>query len=232
MTTAHAHNLTAKRLDYDAEIADVDRQIEELKPQLQSALDAWLDATAPWVGERWQETLEIAIAYSPDAVKALGDERRKALKERTTSMIEAPRPYVQKRLVEDRPEAWPHLRDAPQQTDIGEHFMTKSDRVGGKILQTLPDGPAAAVQSVLSDMADLLEQEGFNLATFLPGSPRSRSQRPRVAESASLDWSEGMMRAMNDYGQLTNAYLGALKQRQAVEAQKARSEAEELWGNA
>ena len=199
---------------------------------MQDALAAWLDATAPWVAERWEETLEAAIAFNPDAVKALGDEKRKALKERTASMIDTPRPYVEKRLVEDRPEAWPHLRDGDARWDAGESFTTKSDRMGGKTVQTLPNGVSSMLESVLSDMADLLEEEGFNLVRFLPGSPRSRAQRPRVVESASLDWSEEMMRTMDAYGQLTAAYAAALKEREKVQAQKARSEAEELWGSA
>jgi hypothetical protein len=37
---------------------------------------------------------------------------------------------------------------------------------------------------------------------------------------------------MDAYGQLTIAYLAALKQREKAQAQKDRSEAEELWGNA
>jgi hypothetical protein len=219
-------------VDYDAELAKVDEYIEALVPQLRDALDAWLDATAPWVAERWRETLDTAIVYSPDAVKALGDEKRKALKERTTAMIEAPRPYLEKQLVEDHPEAWPHLRASAVRSDADESFMTRSDRVGGKTLQTIPSGVSSMLDSVLSDIADLLELEGFNLARFLPGSPRSRSQRPRVAESLSLDWSNAMMHTMDAYGQLTMAYATALKERETVQSQKDRSEAEELWGSA
>jgi hypothetical protein len=219
-------------VDYDAEISKVDEYVEELKPQLNDALAAWLEATAPWVAERWRETLETAIVYSPDAVKALGDEKRKALKERTTSMIDNPRPYVEKRLVEDHPDAWPHLRDSAARRDTDESFITRTDRVGGKNLQTIPDGISSMLNSLLSDMADLLEEEGFNLTRFLPGSPRSRSQRPRVAEGLSLDWSDAMMRRMDTYGQLTMAYAAARKERATVQAQKDRSEAEELWGSA
>jgi hypothetical protein len=218
--------------DYNAEIAQIECDVKALRPQLEHALSAWLDATAPWVAERWRETLEAAIAYNPDGVKALGDEKRRALKERTTAMIDTPRPHLEKRLVEDRPEAWPHLRDAGARWDASESFTTQSDRVGGRILQTIPSGVSSVLDSVLSDMADLLEEEGFNLVRFLPGSARSRAQRPRVVESASLDWSEEMMHTMDAYGQLTITYVAALKELEKVRAQQARSEAEELWGNA
>ncbi len=218
--------------EYDAEIAKVEEDIEALKPQMQDALAAWLDATAPWVAERWEETLETAIAYNPDAVKTLGDEKRKALKGRTTAMIDTPRPHVERRLVGDRPEAWPHLRDSGAPSDANETFLTKSERAGGKISQTIPSGVSSMLGSVLSDMADLLEQEGFNLVRFLPGSALSRSQRPRVAAGPSLAWSEEMMETMDAYGQLSIAYLAALNERERVHAQRERSEAEELWGNA
>jgi hypothetical protein len=218
--------------EYDLEIAKADKNIDALKPQMRDALTAWLDTAAPWVAERWEETLETAIAYNPDAVKALGNEKRKALKERTTTMIETVRSHVEERLVEDHPEAWPHIRDSDAPWDASENFITKADRVGSKISQTIPSGVSSMLGSVLSEMADLLEQEGFSLARFLPGSALSRSQKPRVAAGPSLAWSDQMMRSMDAYGQLTIAYLAALKQREKVQAQKDRSEAEELWGNA
>lgn len=231
-TTTPARKLHAMTPDYDAAIAKVEQNIEELKPQMRDALAAWLDATAPWVAERWKETLEAAVAYNPDAVKELGDERRKELKDRTTAMVESPRPHVEQQLVEDHPDAWPHLRDAAARGDASESFITKTERVGNRSSQTVPSGVSAMLGSVLSDMADLLEREGFNLAKLLPGSPLSRSQKPRVAEGTSLTWSAEMMQTMNAYGQLTLAYLGALTERDEIQAQKDRSEAEELWSNA
>lgn len=220
------------RPEYDAEIANAEKDIDDLKPQMRGALSAWLEATAPWVAERWEETLETAIAYNPDAVKALGDEKRKELKQRTTTMIDTPRPHVEKRLVDDRPEAWPHLRESGEPWDANESFMTKTDRVGSRISQTIPESVSSMLGNVLSDMADLLEQEGFNLVRFLPGSAVSRSQKPRVAAGPSLAWSDEMMRTMDAYGQLTIAYVAALTERERVYAQRERSEAEELWGNA
>jgi hypothetical protein len=218
--------------DYDAQIARVEAEIEALKPRVREALDAWLDATAPWVGERWQETLEAGIAYNPGAVKALGDEKRKALKEQTTAMIETPREHIEQRLVGDHPEAWPHLREGATASDPYENFITKSDRVGGKTVQTVPNGVSSMLEGVLSDMADLLEAEGFSIVSFIPGSSRSRAQRARVAPGQSLEWSDAMMSTMTVYGQLVDAYAATLKERETVEAQKARSEAEELWGKA
>lgn len=218
--------------EYDEGIAKAETAIEELKPQMADALTAWLDATAPWVAERWEDTLETAIAYNPDVVKALGDERRKALKERTTRMISSPRPHLEKRLVEERPEAWPHLRGDADPWDGNESFLTKSDRLGGKISQTIPSSLSPMLGNVLSDMADLLEQEGFSLVRFLPGSAHSRAQRPRVTAGPSLAWSEDMMHTMDAYGELTIAYVAAVKAREEVHARKERSEAEELWGRA
>jgi hypothetical protein len=216
--------------DYDEDIAKVERDIEALKPRLGDALAAWLDATAPWVGERWQETLETAIAYNADAVKALGDERRKALKERTTAMIENPRPHIEKRLVAEHPEAWPHLRAPTDRREGSENFTTKTERVGSRTTQTIPSGVATMLESALSEMADILEAEGFNLTRFLPGSALSRSQRARVAAGPSLAWSNAMMRTMDAYGQLTITYLAALTRLEKAQAEKDRSEAVELWG--
>lgn len=231
-TTTRAHKVGIMKPEYDAQIAQAEKDIDALRPQMRDALTAWLDATAPWVAERWEETLEAAIAYNPETVKALGDEKRKALKERTTTMIDTPRPLVEKRLVEDRPEAWPHLRDRAAPRDANESFTTKTDRVGSKISQTIPGGVSSMVASVLSDMADVLEGEGFNFARLLPGSALSWSQKPRVPAGPSLAWSDAMMRTMNAYGQLTVAYVAALEELEKVHAQKERSEAEELWGNA
>jgi hypothetical protein len=232
VTTSLTRKLGAMKSEYDLEIAKAEENIDALKPQMSDALTAWLDATAPWVAERWEETLETAIAYNPDAVKALGDANRKALKERTTAMIDTVRPYLEQRLVQEHPEAWPHIRDSGLAWDASETFITKADRVGSKISQTIPEGVSSMLGGVLSEMADLLEQEGFNLARFLPGSALSRSQKPRVAAGPSLAWSEAMMRTMDAYGRLTDRYSAALDAREKIQAQKDRSEAEELWGNA
>lgn len=221
----------ARNTDYSAAIAKVDSEMEALKPQLQAALDAWLDAAAPWVAKRWEETLETAIAYNPDAVKELGDERRRALKERTTRMIDSPRPHLQRSLVEEQPEAWPHLRDPDARQETAEDFTTKTERLGNRISQTVPGRVSSKLETVLSEMADLLESEGFNLARFLPGSALSRSQRPRVAEGLSLAWSTEMMSTMDAYGRLAVAFGAACRRRESVQAQADRSEAEELWGN-
>jgi len=218
--------------EYDAEITKVEAKIEALRPQMRDALTAWLDATAPWVAERWAETLDTAIAYNPDVVKAMGAEKRKALKQRTTAMIETPRPHIEKRLVEDHPGAWPHLRESTAVWDATETFITKTDRVGSRLSQTIPGGVSSMLGDTLSDMADLLEREGFNISRFLPGSAHSRSQKPRVAPGPSADWSEAMMSTMTAYGQLTIEYTAALTERDKVQAQKDRSEAEELWGSA
>lgn len=229
---APAQTLASRKGNCDAAIAEIDENIMALRPQLENALAAWLDAAAPWVGERWAETLETAIAYNPNAVKDLDVERRKALKERTLAMIDNPRAPLEKRLVEDKPEAWPHLRGSSARPDADESFTTKSDRLGNRISQTVPDRVSSMLESVLSDMADLLESEGFNLARFLPGSALSRSQRPRVAEGVNLQWSSEMMRTMDVYGRLTVAYSDAFKRRDELQAQKDRSEAEDLWGKA
>lgn len=231
-TTTPAPKLEAIKSDYDAELAKAEKDIEALRPQMRDALNAWLDATAPWVAERWEETLDIAIAYNSDVVKALGDEKRKALKERTTTMIDTPRPHVEKRLVEDRPHAWPHLRDGAARRDATESFITKSDRVGRKISQTIPDSVSSMLASLLSDMADLLEQEGFELLRFLPGSASSNYQKPRVVAGPGLAWSEEMMHTMDAYGQLAIAYFAGLNARAQVHVQRERAEAQELWGNA
>jgi hypothetical protein len=232
-TTTPARKLEAMKSDYDAELAKAEKDIEALRPQMRDALNAWLDATAPWVAVRWGETLDTAIAYNPDVVKALGDEKRKALKERTATMIGTPRPHVEKRLVEDRPHAWPHLRDGAARRDATESFITRSDRVGGKISQTIPDSVSSMLGSLLSDMADLLEQEGFNLVRFLPGSASSRlSQKPRVAAGPGLAWSDAMMHTMAAYGRLAIAYFAGLNEREQIHVRRERAEAQELWGDA
>src|ERR1700693_4836173 len=67
-TTTPARKLEAMKSGYDAELAKAESNIEALRPKMRDALNAWLDATAPWVAERWEETLDTAIAYNPDVV--------------------------------------------------------------------------------------------------------------------------------------------------------------------
>ena len=169
--------------------------------------------------------------HTPTWSKLWGDEKRKALKEHTATMIDTPRPHVENRLVADCPHAWPHLRDGAARRDATESFITKGDQVGRKISQTIPDSVSSMLGSVLSDMADLLEPEG---SSFCGSFQAVRARIMRNPEWWQAQASRGLRDDAHD-GRLRAAghpYFAGLNEREQVHVQRERADAKELWGNA
>ena len=116
--------------DHDAEIAQAEHAAAELRPAMAAALERWLDATAPWVVAFWEVSVSRIVERNPDEIQALGDSGRKEVKAATERLIGGARRRLQERLVDERPEAWPHRGPRPSRMKLTS-------------MQALP-GPAAA----------------------------------------------------------------------------------------
>jgi hypothetical protein len=227
--------------EFDAEIAQAEQEAGALKPQMAGALAAWLDVAAPWAAEFWEKAVAKAVKESPDAVKALGEEGRKSVKTEATQFIDNARVYIQRRLVDEHQDQWPHLKP---QTDPRDEAFHKQGPTGafhamtyqgqpGEVLKSVPDLVAGPLNSILGDLAPIFVDHGFKLKDFKrdeygqgPGAHYVVDTWDRPA------WSYPMIDAMAAFGVLHDRYMEALERGSDVAAEKNRTEANDLWGKA
>jgi hypothetical protein len=222
--------------DFTAEIAEAEQRLEELKPQMADALTAWLDATAPWAADRWEATVSQTISDNPEAVIKLGDEGRKSVKTEAEEFIANARPHLQRKLVDEAHEAWPHLKPQTEPYDDsfgrgpGNPFSARVVTSGiTEPFQSLPDIVAIALSRVLGDIAQIFAPHGFKLRGYQSSGYGGKFHVDRYR---SIQWSDGMIATMAVYGDLHAQYVDLLTTIRNLRADKARTEAEDLWGTA
>jgi len=199
------------------------------------ALTAWLDATARWAAEFWERSVAEAVQEDPDAVMALGDDDRKAIKDDTASLIANARPHIQRRLVDDRTEDWPHLKP---QTDPGDDAFRPhgssgpfdaSNAKSSGIHKTVPEALAGRLNGVLGDVASVFAHHGFILPGFERGDPYGHKGLWHPYRQHKPEWSDEMVELMAAYGTLHRRYVTALAEGERISAEKKHSEAIDLW---
>jgi hypothetical protein len=224
--------------DFDAEIKEARAEIEQLKPQMAAALDAWLDTAAPWAADFWTRAVAAAVQASPAAVKGLGDAGRKSVKAETTAFIDNARPYLQRRLVDEQRDKWPHLK--PQTSSSDEYFRPNGPgsafsagirNVGGKQpYRSIPQLVDHRLSRVLGEIAQILAPHDFELSGFKSSGAYGGGWQ--VDPYDRRDWSDEMILAMGTYGELHKQYVAALRRIEETSAAKERAEASDLWGDA
>jgi hypothetical protein len=225
-------------MDFDGEVARARREAEALRPQMADALTAWLDATAPWAAEFWERAIAEAVHASPDAIVTLGDDERKAVKDDAASLIANARPHTQRRLVDDRPEDWPHLKP---QTDPSDRAFRPHGTIGpfdasttksSGVHKLVPEAVAGRLNGVLGDVASIFVNHGFMLTGFGRGDPYGHQGQWHPDHEHKPEWSDEMVEAMATYAKLHGRYVEALADGGRVSAEKKHSEATDLWDRA
>jgi hypothetical protein len=224
--------------DFGREIEHAERELSELRPQMADAVVAWLDVTAPWVAAFWENSVDAAVADNPDAVKALGDEGRKSVKAEATKFIENGRAFIGRRLVDERHDAWPHLKPQTDPRDEafrpngkGSIFSGRISQSGGTRRTFVPSLVDIALLRVLGEIASIFSPHGFTLNGF----DRSQGYGAgawSVGRWPKPEWTDEMVEKINIYGDLHEKYVETLSRIQSVTAEKEMTEATELWGDA
>ncbi len=221
--------------DFDGEIAQTRRAAETLRSQMADALTAWLDAAAPWAAHFWEGAIAEAVQEKPDVIVALGDDDRKAVKDDAASLITSARLHIQQRLVDHRPEDWPHLKP---QTDPGDRAFrphgtvgpfTASTTKGVGVHKVVPEAVAGRLNGVLGDVASVFMNHGFMLAGFERGDPYGHQGRWHPDRDHKPEWSDEMIEAMAAYAELHRRYVEALIDLARIGDEKKHSEATDLW---
>jgi hypothetical protein len=221
--------------DFDAEIARTDAEAETLRVHMSDALTAWLDATAQWAAAFWEGAIAETVHDQPGAVVALGGDVRTAVKEEATQLIANARPHVQRRLVDDRNEDWPHLKPQTDSHDPafrGEGASGPFDIGEARGQASAPEVVAGRLNGVLGDIASVFAHHGFSLKGFEHGDPFGHKGRWHPNREHRPQWSAGMAEAMAAYAELHRRYVAVLAEREELRREQQRSVASQLWSSA
>jgi hypothetical protein len=232
--TEEAHALR----DFDAELARTAGQAQVLKERMAEALTIWLDATAPWAIDFWHRSLTESVQEEADKVVALSEGARSAAKQDAAELIANARSHIERRLVLDRSEDWPHLKP---QTDPHDHAFRREgakglfdvlDTGGRGVGESAPEVVAGRLNGVLGDIASISARHGFELKGFGHGDPFGHKGRWHASREYAPAWSPQMVEAMSTYAMLHERYVAALVEAERISAEKRRSQANELWETA
>lgn len=219
--------------DYDAEIAHADQRLVELKPQMEAALSAWLDVTAPWAADFWDETVQAIVSRNPDVVMALSEDGRRSIKAEAAALSAKARVHLQRRLVEERQKDWPHLR--PVNLDAIGHVATPfaPNRYARDSGVFVPTELGATLNSVLADLGPIFEPHGFK--TY----PLSKSETAHYSGShwwlsskEAPEWTVEMSDRIKAYGALHQQWIDALVMKRDTIKEKTENTAANLWDQA
>ncbi len=199
------------------------------------ALTAWLDVTAPWAARFWERSIAESVQEEPGAVVALGDDLRKAVKEDAAELIANARSHIQRRLVDDRHEDWPHLK--PQLDSHDPAFRREGarglfDPRDARGAMSAPEVVAGRLNGVLGDIATVFAQRGLQLIGFERGDPFGHRGRWHPSGEHRPQWSQEMAHAIAVYAALHDRYVAVLAEREDVTREQQRFEASRLWETA
>lgn len=207
-------------------------EVETLREQMSDALSAWLDVTAPWAADFWERAIAESVKEEPDAVVALGEDARTAVKEDAAGLIANVRRHIQRRLVDDRNEDWPHLKP---QTDPHDRAFRPEGAKGpfdASVVRgeaSAPEVVAGRLNGVLGDIASVFTHHGFQLTGFEHGDPFGHKGRWHPNREHKPQWSEEMAEAMAAYAALHDLYVAVLAEQESVRREQQRFEASQLW---
>ena len=228
----HAPGAIRRDGDFDAEIAAANARAEALRGEMADALSAWLDATAPWAEAFWERSIAASVQEQPDAVVALDADARGLVKLHAEELIAHARSHIQRRLVDERTEDWPHLK--PQTDPDDRAFRHESSRgpfdlIGARGDDSAPEALAGRLNGVLGDIASVSGHDGFPLTGFTRGDPFGHSGRWHPDREHRPQWSPEMLVAIAKYASLHDRYVATLAEAQDLSAEQRRLEAARLW---
>lgn len=202
---------------------------------MSDALTVWLDVTSQWAAGFWEYSIGESVQGEPGAVVALGDDVRKAVQGEAAELIANVRPHIQRRLVDDRGEDWPHLK--PQTDSHDPAFRQEGTRgpfdAGDARGETsAPEVVAGRLNGVLGDIASVFGHHGFSLKGFEQGDPFGHRGRWHPDREHKPQWSQEMVEAMAAYAALHDGYVAVLAEQDDLRHAQQRFVASRLWETA
>jgi hypothetical protein len=217
--------------DFNAEIKQAEMGAEAQRPKMAAALESWLDATAPWAAEYWRAAArEIALANEV-ALNVLGADGVKSLKAEIDQLVAEVRPYLARRMVEEREGEWPHLltrmsgahRSKLQSGPslAGERFRSKGDSGPSRVSLPLGEVLTSALAEIFVPRG-LKQMAGFRVTTQTMSGTR---YEPELLPA----WTSPMLEAMATYSEHYKTCNTAYDRCEELVTEREQTTAAELW---
>jgi hypothetical protein len=217
--------------DFDTEIKQGEMEAEAQRPMMAAALDSWLDATAPWAADYWQAAARKIALANNETLNALGADGAKSLKAEIDQLIARARPYLTRRMVEERESDWPHLltrMSVERQSKLqrgpslaGETFRSNGDSGPNRV--SLPLGEVLA-----SALAEIFAPHGFRLMAGFCVTAQT-PHGTRYEPEALSPWTTPMLEAMASYAQHYETCNAAYDRCDELVAEREQTTAAGLW---
>ena len=210
--------------DHDAQIKRLEGEIEAMRPDLEAACDAFLDATAAFLVDFWPGYIDSCISHAGDAITEMGGDRLREVKEQVQAIQAKPKDIARELLVENRRRIWPHL------TSIDDLVMVSTQTGRGSFgwvgamrapsvgqgyppdpLSQLMKGTAGAAAKPLKDA---------NLPV-----PEARWEDP----APDIDWTTAMIEAIQQYARLASQALEKARELGQVREAREKDDALTRW---
>jgi hypothetical protein len=208
--------------EFDAQISDLESQIESLKVKMEDVCRAFLLATGKFAAQWFEDRAERAVTTNPETTRKVSAERLRKMKSALERLVLRIPRIVGKHVNNDK--YWAHRDEMTD--DLFSYFGRY--RVYGR---SVPDEMDNAVREVLGYVGSLLAEYGLaevgeykEWAIDYPG-PHPKYRR-------EYSWSEEMNIALMRYSELHAKLLKLSQALKEVKNQKAEAEAKSLWDKA
>jgi hypothetical protein len=216
--------------DFDDEIGKKAKELEGLRAEMRDATIAWLDTAAPYFEDYWIATARDIVLKQAEHSQAISASKVQALRAQVEALAATSRVYVQRRLVDERHDRWPHL--APQTEPDDRMFGDGAHRSAFNVIRSggraqTPTPLGEAFGQVLADVNEIIGQYGYSVSTV---SRFTEDQRLSIPAHSHPSWTEDMVTTMGEYTELHERYIMALLALRTIEREKAEAAAADMWG--
>jgi len=208
--------------EFDAQISDLESQIESLKVKMEDVCRAFLLATGKFAAQWFEDRAERAVTSNPETTRKVSAERLRKMKSALERLVLRIPRIVGKHVNNDK--YWAHRDEMTD--DLFSYFGRY--RVYGR---SVPDEMDNAVREVLGYVGSLLAEYGLaEVGEYKEWAIDYLGPHPKYRREYS--WSEEMNIALMRYSELHAKLLKLSQALKEVKNQKAEAEAKSLWDKA
>lgn len=211
----------------ETRIAEMESQIEALRPPMDSARDEIVRITADALAAFWPGYVSECVRASGDALAELPREEVARIKAEVTAVTEDPHAAARDSLAELD---WPHERDADQlvgeennsaHTESLHPYEWRAQRLGSGPTRA-PSRLDAAVGQAAASPAHPLQAAGLE-------TPRTSATSGKPLSAWGFTWTDEMFVAADAYGDLVGELQQLVSTLREARRSRDRNDAQDVW---
>jgi hypothetical protein len=213
--------------DHDAEIQQLEQEIEAARPEMEAACDSFLDAAAARLADFWPEYVEGAVRYAGDAISEMDPERLRKVKAEVEEVQGQPKEVARRFLVTSRREAWPHFATIDE--------LVEANKGGGRGAFGWVGAvgtPMAQRGQLPEDLTKPMDAAGGAVAKPFKDADLPVSSSRWSDPVADVKWSTAMVESIQQYGRRTAEVFEKAAELHRARGRRERDDALSRWNDA